>query len=179
MRVLTPAEMAKRLPPRLARWSNQLLAAEMCYGIDPFLLAAIMDRETNGGTAPQLSEPGPKGTGDHGFGHGLFQIDKRSHKRFIDACFYDNTPVWADPAFNTLYATRLLRSNLIQLGGDALAAVAAFNCGVGRIRGLARSLVGKSEAERISAYDPFTTGRDYVSDVTRRRATFTSGTQLA
>lgn len=45
------------------------------YDIPPALLAAIASRETHGGSL--LSK---NGTGDHGHGYGILQVDNRSHR---------------------------------------------------------------------------------------------------
>src|SRR3972149_2829488 len=45
-------------------------------GMDPFILAAIGERESRWGNA--LHPRGPAGTGDNGYGHGLMQIDSRT-----------------------------------------------------------------------------------------------------
>lgn len=156
-----------KLPDRLARWAPQFVAAELCYGVDPLLLAAIIDRESLGGDA--LKPKGPAGTGDNGHGRGLGQIDDRSHVSFLSATFDGGAPLWQDPTFNVMYAAKLLRKNLDRFGDEA-AAVAAYNCGPGNVRtALARLPAGASAAERLAAVDKRTAHGNYASDVLRRR----------
>lgn len=166
---VTPKVLAvsMTLPDRLARWAPQLVAAELCYGVDPLLLAAIVDRESLGGDA--LKPKGPTGVGDSGHGRGLGQIDDRSHPSFLAATFDGGPPLWQDAAFNLLYAAKLLRKNLDRFGDEA-AAIAAYNCGPGNVRAaLARLPVGASAAERLAAVDKRTANGNYASDVLRRR----------
>jgi hypothetical protein len=160
-----------RLPPRLARWSSQLLAAELCYGVDPYTLAAIIDRESFGGEL--LAPKGAAGKGDNGHGHGLAQIDDRTHGKFLDATFPDGTRLWQDPAFNLLYGARLLWANLRATEGDSLLAITAYNCGLRTARwALANRLKESGEPARIAALDSVTNGGNYLSDVLKRRAKF-------
>ena len=164
--------LRQRLPVRLARWAPQLVAAELCYGVDPYTMAAILDVESLGGDA--LNPSGPAGTGDHGFGHGLGQIDSRSHGSFVAARAFDGTRLWADPAFNILYAAKLLRSNMRGAGGDSLVAIAAYNCGLKRAQwAIAHKCTPAStEAERIAVLDSVTARGAYLSTVLKRRAAF-------
>jgi soluble lytic murein transglycosylase-like protein len=168
------SQIQAALPLRLSRWASQLFSAELCFGVDPFLLAAIVDRESLGGEA--LTPKGPTGTGDGGHGRGLAQIDDRSHIGFTTATFADGGSLWQDPAFNLLYAARLLRNNIVAFNGNTRAAVAAYNCGN---RKVARTLMSleptTTEAERNKAIDALTTGGDYASDVLRRRERFFTG----
>jgi hypothetical protein len=155
------------LPPHISRWKSQLEAAELCFGVDPFILAAIIDRESLGGKA--LNPPTAGGTGDGGHGRGLGQIDDRYHRSFVDAMFDDGAFLWRDPTFNILYAARLLKRNLDASDGDYATAIAAYNCGLKR----ARYAAGASQGEtRIAALNAVTTGRDYVTDVFARSTAF-------
>lgn len=167
-----------RLPERLRRWVPQLLAAELCFGIDSALLAAILDRESLGGDA--LSPKGPAGTGDRGFGLGLAQVDARFHHPFAVATFDDlKTPLWTDPTFNILYAARLLRKNFDAAKGDVAVAVAAYNAGLYRVRlAVAKLPPDAPLSARVAAVDKVTTGGDYVANVLERRAKF-SGEPVA
>ena len=143
------------------------------WKVDPMLLLAIMDRESLCGLA--LHPSGPTGVGDAGHGRGLMQIDDRAHPDFISQLHRDGTPLWQVAHDNVDFAARLLKANLDALGGDVAAAVAAYNAGLGRIR-KAQSMM-KPDAtlrERIHAYDRFTTGSDYVSDVLARRDAFST-----
>lgn len=164
--------LADKLPARLARWAPQFAASEICYGVDAFAMAAIIDRESLGGDA--LKPPGPTGTGDHGNGHGLGQIDGRFHHRFIAAEFDTGTRLWADPTFNVLYGARLLARNLLGCDADYPTAIAAYNCGLTKAKRVVHNIgPGAGIASRVIALDNVTTGKDYVSDILRRRAQFT------
>lgn len=155
------------LPAHLAKWVNELTSACLCYGLDPLLMAAIMDRESLGGQALDKN-----GKGDHGHGHGLMQIDDRSHSPFI------SSGLWKEPAFNVLYGARLLKQNLITFGGDTWAAVAAYNCGPRNVRrALAELGPNASPEARLKACDKHTAGTNggpgnYASDIKRRRQAF-------
>lgn len=157
------------MPLRLAQWAPQLEAVALCYpSVDPFLLAAIIDRESLGGLA--LAPPGPGGLGDGGHGHGLGQIDDRSHGSFLAAKFEDGDSLWAEPAWNLLYAGRLLSKLLHATAGDVPVSVAAYNCGLHRAQSALAPLpqVG-TRAQRIAALDKVTTGGNYVSEVLKGR----------
>src|SRR5688572_29061817 len=102
------ASLEALLPSNLSRYANQFFAAELCFGVDPFVMAAIMDRESRGGDA--LNPKGPSGTGDHGNGFGLCQLDRRYHSSFLKALGPDKIELWKDPTFNVMYAAKLLKS---------------------------------------------------------------------
>lgn len=144
------------LPPRLAPYGILFAVAGAKYGIDPFLLAAICDRESNGGLA--LTPPGPSGTGDGGHGRGLMQVDDRAHATWV------HTHQWQDPATNIDMGARILAGCIAEFPRALSSAVAAYNCGAGNVR---RALL-----EGLSV-DHLTTGRNYSADVLRRRAEFT------
>lgn len=165
------SEMQTRLPLRLARWAPQFAAAELCYGVDPLLLAAICDRESLGGEA--LSPKGPAGYGDQSHGRGLMQIDDRAHPNFTMSIFDDGVTLWGDPAFNVLYAARLLSRNIQLLNGDVPAAVAAYNAGYIRVKRTLTALEPDADVvAKLKAINALTTGGDYVDDVFRRRSGF-------
>lgn len=165
-------DLERRLPPHLLRWAPQLISAELCFGIDPYTLAAILDRESRGGDA--LTPKGPTGKGDRGFGHGLFQIDARTHGSFLSARGPDGIHLWKKPSFSALYAADLIHTNLRASGGDLLLSIAAYNCGLKRAKFALDTKLkpGATEDDRIAALDSVTTGEDYVSDVLRRRSAF-------
>lgn len=161
------------MPGRLSRWLNQFIAAELCYGIEVPLIAAIIDRESLGGEA--LKPKGPAGFGDSGHGHGLGQIDDRTHAGFLHAKFWDGIPLWQDASFNILTAARLLRSNINAGRGDLPLAIASYNCG---LKKALRYLEEKkteitSEEKRVKVLDSATTNGSYVSDVFRRMKEYT------
>lgn len=69
-------------------------------GVSPFLLAGVMSRESNFGKALAAD-----GTGDHGNGLGVMQVDKRYHKAFA-ARTTNGTPDWKDPYLAAKYSTK-------------------------------------------------------------------------
>src|SRR5438128_377241 len=123
------------VPARLARYAREIGAASLLTGVDPLLIAAVLDRETLGGTAPQLDRSGPAGRGDNGHGHGLMQIDDRSHASFLAATSgWTGRPLWAMAEFNITYAAMGLRALIDTWRGDELRAVAAYNAGSDALR---------------------------------------------
>lgn len=152
------------IPPRINRWFSLFVAAGTKYGVDPFILAAICDRESLGGDA--LKPPGPSGTGDHGHGRGLMQIDDRAHAEWI------RSSDWADPQTNILKGAQVL-SESIKTCSDQEAGIAGYNAGPGQARRVLKALGNNYKPEqKIKALDQITTGKNYVSDVLKRRDKF-------
>jgi hypothetical protein len=104
--------------PTCVRFAGEIARAARRYGVDPSLLAAIAAQETGG----PKSDDGRNVIGDHGHGHGVFQIDDRWHAfaRSKDAM---------DPEKNALYAAQLIRDYLKQNNGDVHAALSQYNSG--------------------------------------------------
>lgn len=132
---------------------------------DPYLIAAIGDRETNWGTNPLCKPKGPSCLGDMGHGHGLMQIDDRSFPDFCaDPC------TWANPRKNINKGCAVLRFALSLLKEKGLpddlllqAAVAAYNCGAGNAhRAYKKGL----------QIDFYTAGGNYSADVFKRMERF-------
>jgi soluble lytic murein transglycosylase-like protein len=119
------------------------------YRIPLALLLAIASRESRMGLA--LDE---NWTGDHGYGIGIMQIDKRYHGGFTQAHRND------DHQANIHYGAGFLASLVQAFDGDILHAVAAYNSGETRVRNAMNA-----------GLDPniVTTGRDYARDVIARR----------
>lgn len=172
---------ANTIPERVLRWLPYARAAELMWGLDPLLLLAICDRESNGGEA--LHPRGPTGKGDRDRGHGLMQIDVKYHPTFIDALGPDGVPLWQKPAFNFAYAAELLYTNIHLFDGTGcnpiLPGVAAYNASAKRIREKLRPLTKPLPDERvIELLDPLTTASkqgepgNYLSDVLRRRKSY-------
>lgn len=161
------------LPRHIAQWRDVIAGASLATGTCPWLIAAIMDRESLGGAA--LKPRGPAGTGDSGHGRGLMQIDDRSHLDFIRADFdaAEGAPLWTMPAFNVLYGAELLAKNTRAFLGDTRAAIAAYNAGRGRVSKVLRALPAGSPAETVqAALDRVTTGGQYVTNVLAKRRDF-------
>jgi hypothetical protein len=96
--------------------------------------------------------------GDHGYGHGVMQIDSRWHHHFLV-----NNKNGMDPFTNIDYGALLLAANLRAYNGDLFNAISAYNCGSGSVNKALRD--GKSA-------EAFTTGGDYATDCTGRAAKF-------
>lgn len=142
---------------RAAAWWGELLdAAEAAHGIPARLLGAVCSRETNLGrhwdtAAPTSWAPTPTDDrltwwvshpGDEGHGHGLPQIDDRSHAIPED---------WAtDVAWQLDAGATILAACLAAEGGDVVAGLNRYNS-------------GQPLSER-------TTGGDYGPDVAERWA---------
>lgn len=148
-----------KLPDRLARWATEVAEASATTGVDPFLIFAVMDRESLGGDA--LKPPGAGGVGDKGHGRGLMQIDDRA---WPDWCRSER---WFDAGTNILKGAQVLAHALatFRTYDGTPPAIAAYNAGEARIR---RVLSRLTRPIQPAALDPYTTGGDYVSDVLRR-----------
>ncbi len=149
----------ERLPKRLSRWSSEVAAASAATGVDPFLLFAVMDRESLGGEA--LKPPNAGGVGDKGHGRGLMQVDDRAHP---DWC---RSASWFNAGVNILKGAQILAhaQAAFRASDGPAPAIAAYNAGEARVRRLITHLTRPVQA---AALDPYTTGGDYVSDVLRR-----------
>lgn len=168
----SPIKLAKALPPQLARWASCFIGAEIITGIDAILLAAICERETDGGESKYLDVRGPGGRGDAGHGHGLMQIDDRFHASFISAIGPDGVPLWKKPEWNILYAAEILARNFLYFAGSEAPAVAAYNGSEKKIHdGLisAGVLIPSSNEACFAVVDQFTTGKDYSQWVIAHR----------
>lgn len=161
--------LARKLPPRLARYARYFLAAQFCFDVDALLLAAICDRESLGGMA--LNPPNdPAGVGDSGHGRGLMQLDDRAQSGLLIARDDEGKPLWKIPAFAVLFGAWVLACRLRSLKGDQEAALAAYNAGLTRVRKtLAAMDPEATPLERSNALNKLTTGGDYCADVLARR----------
>lgn len=168
---LQPELSQARLPAVMVQYVPALQAAANAYQLDPFLLAAIMWRETRAGQAPGLEPAGPAGLGDDGHGHGLMQIDDRSHAQFCGLLLSDGTYAWTHADLNIMEGARILRvEGFDVLEQDMPAAVCSYNAGAGAARRALSTLPpGASYAQRVAALDSVTTGHNYVSDVLATR----------
>jgi soluble lytic murein transglycosylase-like protein len=125
--------------------------------MDRYLIWAVMDRESLCGDA--LNPKGsPQGVGDSGHGRGLMQIDDRYHRSFCE-----DITQWGDAYQNILYGTTLLRTYIRKLGTEPKG-IAAYNCGPKKVT--------TSGHQFPFDLDQLTTGKNYVTDVLRRRDQF-------
>lgn len=139
---------------KMEGWLPFFEASATKHNIDLHVLLALASRETN--CNPDYAYC--RKLGDHGFGHGIVQIDKRYHKEFLQQ--HDFKP---QPAACIDYGTNELRKNLAYFKGDYLKALCAYNAGCG---GVSRAIkAGKTP-------DQATKGGNYGSDVLRRANLF-------
>ena len=160
---------------------HRRMLGEVCdlTGEDPFVLAGIGMRESRFGWAgPYWPKGAPDGWGDGatqenpraGWAFGIFQIDRRYHRAFL------NRVDRADPAQQAMYACGILRDNRAwfrrnpavrtdDLDHLQAMAVSAYNCGPANVaRALAESSPGMPFEEAV---DQRTTGKDYSRWVLR------------
>ncbi|WP_409070340.1 transglycosylase SLT domain-containing protein [Aliifodinibius sp. S!AR15-10] len=119
------------------------------YGLPLTLLLAVASRESRMGLALDA-----KGTGDHGNGIGIMQIDRRHHPGFTGA------HSGLDHAPNIDYGAKYLGQLIGRFGGNLHQAVAAYNAGPTRV---AQAIRAGQDPDRV------TTGGDYARDVLARR----------
>ena len=174
-----PPDVSDKLPPRVQPYVKALAFWCDVYSLDQFLLAAIIDRETNWGTSSDLDKPGSGGRGDCEsgvwYGHGLGQIDSRTHASMIAMILGDGTPAWANAFFNIGMAASILAHAVAALGGDLYAATAAYNAGEGAARKVLAALPPDAPADqRRLALDSITAAptHDYVTWVWARHDEF-------
>ncbi len=180
---MDPILEALKRHPRAGPYAELVWHAAGLANVDPLLLAPVVDRESLFGLA--LDPKGPKGTGDHGNGLGFGQLDRNAHP--LVASFRLGKPedwvrdaeqypfLWTCPGWNLYHAALKLRLNLDAFAGDHLPAIAAYNASIGRVLAALGALPADAPiAVRVKALDAVTTGRDYVSDVLRRRDEFRS-----
>lgn len=157
------------LPSYLSQWKELCIECGDRTGVDGALLLAILDRESAGGTT--LRPPGPAGTGDHGSGLGLMQIDRRYHQEFAERPMPDGSLAWQNPRENILYAARYLFGLIARAKSEGVG-VAAYNAGPQAIKAAQALPPGTLEGERVRIADGFTTGSNYAGDVLARRAVY-------
>ena len=154
-------------PFRLWRWRFEIQKAADFHGLEPAIIAAVMDRESLGGEA--LNPPTRLGVGDNGHGRGLMQIDDRAHTAFCESI-----EVWGNAELNVMKGTEILAWGLKKTQGHLPGAVATYNTGwqrkdrSGVVIPWIRELYLSNPTPDILALDRFTTGHNYVDDVMRR-----------
>lgn len=104
----TATDLRAALPDDGKRYFDVIQRVASETGVSPVLIAAIMDVESGFGTL--LSPTGPSGKGDGGHGHGLMQIDDRTHGAFLAQRDSNGTPKWADPYENVKYAVGVYKA---------------------------------------------------------------------
>lgn len=97
---VTPVSFAQSLPTAGRKYAAVIEKAAKDAGGSPFLMAAIMEQESNYGEA--LRPKGPSGVSADGQDRGLMQINKVAHPDFAD---------WDDPYEAIKYAVDIIKRN--------------------------------------------------------------------
>lgn len=105
-------------------FAPEIARAAAKYGLDPCLLAAVAAQETGG----PGSNAGRNVVGDGGHGHGIFQIDDRSHG-------FARSANAMNPQANADYAAGMIAGLLRRYGGNVRQALSAYNAGDPNARG--------------------------------------------
>jgi hypothetical protein len=148
--------LLKALPPHARQFAAALESAALAHGVDPFLLAAIIEQESDFGAS--LSPKGPAGKGDNGYGHGVGQIDSRTWGAWLKASR------WWDFEINARKAAEVLATGLRAFPSNLAAGIAAYNAGPGRVRA---ALTAGRPPGSVTTH---TKGESYPDSVLRRLA---------
>ena len=154
--------------PGLGKIRALLTEIAKSYGLDPAVAAAVVSRESGGGRL--LGRSGnPADSGDRGHGRGLMQADDRFWKGLLNLDGKGpEEDAWRYPAFNLAFGCWLLAKNLealrdkfpgLEENERLRAALAAYNCGLGRVM---RALADGRDPDTATA------GGDYGRDVLAR-----------
>lgn len=163
------------IPQRVEKYRDVWSTVPGQVGLpDPYLVAAIGDRESLWGEA--LTPPGPTGTGDGGHGRGLLQVDDRAWPAWCAERDSYGDLLWQNPTENVRQGCRVLMTAwMFFLNWPAT--IAAYNCGRGRVQAVltqAGRVVGPTDGDvdLLHILDFHTTGHDYVTDVVDRWARY-------
>ena len=126
--------------PRARALAEAFISAGEAHGINPFLLAAIAERESNYGAALDSDQKG-----DSGHGHGIMQIDDRTWNTWLIA------NAWRDPDVNVGKAGEILKDDLDAIGSRYPNVSAEL---------LASSVIGAYNAGRTRALSSIANGVD-------------------
>jgi hypothetical protein len=145
---LPPTGSNSQLAPQYAQWMPSVTLAAAKYNLKPSLILGVISVETGGQNI----------IGDAGHGHGLMQVDDRSHGNWLNS-HSDGL----DPASNIDYGSSILRWSIDYFNGEIRSGVAAYNAGAG----------GATNGLRDSGNpDQYTTGGNYSAKVLARAAEF-------
>ncbi|MEX2352210.1 MAG: transglycosylase SLT domain-containing protein, partial [Balneolaceae bacterium] len=136
---------------RLRGILSYFMDASQKYKIPLAILLAVASRESNMGLSLSVA-----GTGDHGFGHGIMQVDVRHHPEFTDRHSA------LDYQANIDYGAGFLAGLIRAFNGEIRPAIAAYNAGQSRVRMAVQAGLDP---------DYVTTGGDYAMDVLHRMET--------
>lgn len=169
-------------PQRVRKYWPLFLKSGLAFDLDPFVVAGICDHESLCGLT--LNPEGPAGKGDNGHGHGLMQVDDRSHKAWLEQLGPDGVPLWQDPEANILKGSSILAQardffrtspkvpGVTQLD-PLVMGIAAYNAGTRRVARAVELLTQPAKEETLlDAINWVTSGHSYVTDVQRRAAEF-------
>lgn len=106
---LPPEDFTLALPDYAKQYAEVIQQVAKEENLSPYLLAAIMNNETRYGTSRSCSVQGPACLGDAGHGHGLMQIDDRSHQEFLSKVDENGTPLWSIPYHNIKYGAGVFK----------------------------------------------------------------------
>jgi hypothetical protein len=109
---------ASQLAAHGVAFAPAIAQAAKRHNLDPTLLAAVAAQETGG----PGSNAGRNVVGDGGHGHGVFQIDDRSHA-------FATSSAAMEPSSNADYAAGMLQGLLSRFGGNVHQALSAYNSG--------------------------------------------------
>jgi peptidoglycan hydrolase-like protein with peptidoglycan-binding domain len=143
----TSVKMAQSDESRVLAYKDSFISAAALYDIPPAILAAIASRETRGGQL--LDEEGYSIYGGNQ-GFGIMQVDAGYHSPHGSPTSDEHIEQAA--GIFASFRTRLANDHPEWTDAQILkAAVAAYNCGPGRINS-------------VSGMDSLTTGKDYSND---------------
>lgn len=143
------------IPSEARQYADIILRVAKEQGVDPMIIVALGQHESRWGQALDND-----GKGDNGHGHGIMQIDDRSHLAWLDS------HNWRDPYTNVTYGAQVFKQAYSYMGQKGLtgdkqleAAIAAYNAGPGTVWGaIAKGLPP----------DAVTYTKHYANDVLRR-----------
>jgi soluble lytic murein transglycosylase-like protein len=127
-------DLFRKAVPAHGQWLvDPILAAASKYGINPFVLGAIVAWETDYGFAPGYTPKGaPDGAGDGGHGRTPWQIDDRrpaGHQAWLASADLTDIDASTDYAVGSVIVPLIKR-----FGADNLDAVlAGYNAGAGAV----------------------------------------------
>ncbi|MBV8579508.1 MAG: transglycosylase SLT domain-containing protein [Candidatus Eremiobacteraeota bacterium] len=102
----------------------EIAAAAARYHLDPVLLAAVAQQESDFGRALDRN-----GRGDHGHGYGIFQLDDQNRPGQTPRAQAELDRAASDPAYAADVAARMLSDNLRIRHGNMHEALSMYNAG--------------------------------------------------
>jgi soluble lytic murein transglycosylase-like protein len=152
------AGLVRALPKHAKQYAGAIERAATAHGLEPLLLAAVLEQESDFGEG--LTPKGPGGKGDKGHGHGVGQIDDRSWGAWLA------THAWWDFETNATKSAEILAAGLRTFNGNFRAGVSAYNAGAGAVR---RALKAGKDAGTVTTHSA-KTKESYPDGIARRLA---------